>query len=107
MAAPAQTAVNAYRALLKAQRVLFAGDVKALVAGRAETRVRFLENAGASAADVPALVNDAHETAVFLTQNIAQTVQNDRGNFEMTPRPEHVHFGTEPPPFQPNDPLNK
>ena len=102
-----QTAVTAYRALLKAQREVFAGDRLALAKARSETRMRFLEHAGASADAVPGLVHDAHEAAIFLQQNVAQTVLNERGNYEMKPKAEHMYPGTEPPPFQPHDNLNK
>ena len=50
---------------------------------------------------VPALVQDAIDAADFIRTNVAQTVQNERGNFEFKPTPEHVHVGTEPPPLPP------
>ena len=98
MAAP-QTAVGAYRALLRAQRRLFAGDLPARAAARAETRGRFLEQADASADEVPTLVNDAYEASLFIQQNIAQTVLNERGNYEMKATQDHIREGTEPPPL--------
>lgn len=92
-----RTAVTAYRALLRAQRQLFVGDLSGRAAARAQTRTHFLENASASADDVPALVHDAHETALFLRQNVAQTVMNERGNYEMKPHADHIREGKEPP----------
>ena len=50
---------------------------------------------------VPALVQDAIDAADFIRTNVAQTVQNERGNFEFKPTPDHVHVGTEPPPLPP------
>ncbi len=107
MSATRQTAVTAYRALLRAQRDLFAGDVAGLTAARAETRSRFAEHAGASAEEVPALVHDAHEAALFIRQNIAQTVLNERGNYELKPKPDHIHPITNEPPPLPCGELNK
>ena len=101
------SAVAAYRALLKAQRALFAGDLQARAAGRLKTRESFLEHANASAEDVPALVADAHETAGFLTQNIAQSIQNERGNYEMKVTKDHIVPGTEPPPLPFDVSVNK
>jgi hypothetical protein len=108
MAAAHQTAVTAYRALLQAQRALFAGDIAARTAARTETRMRFMDHSGASADQVPALVQgaasahkrtvgssvlttaalalgvaDAHDAAIFIRSNIAQAVQNEHGNFEV------------------------
>ena len=94
-------AIAAYRSLLKAQRSLFNADLVARTAARAETRLRFMEHAGASADAVPALVQDAIDAADFIRTNVAQTVQNERGNFEFKPTPDHVHVGTEPPPLPP------
>ena len=101
-----QTAITAYRALLRAQRSLFSGDLAARAKACTETRMQFLEHAGASAEEVPALVNDAHEAALFIRQNVAQAVQNERGNFELKPTADHIHVGTEPPPL-PCENLNK
>jgi complex III assembly factor LYRM7 len=80
MAAP-PTAVSAYRALLRAQRQLFLGDAHGRTAALIETRTRFYEQSHASPEEVPKLVEDAHEAALFLRQNIAQAVLNDRGNY--------------------------
>ena len=75
------TAVSAYRALLRAQRQLFAGDLHGRTAALAETRTRFYEQANAPPEEVPKLVEDAHEAALFLRQNVAQAVLNERGNY--------------------------
>ena len=73
---------RAYRELLKAQRELFGEDYRARVAARLETRTQFMQNAGASESDVPGMVQDARDAAVFLRHNVAQTVRNDEtGNF--------------------------
>lgn len=93
------SAAATYRALLKAQRVVFAGDPAALVAGRAETRMRFLEQAGAAVDAVPALLQEANDAAGFLLENIAQTELNEKGNYELTPETRHVHTGSTPPPL--------
>ena len=100
-------AAAAYRTLLQAQRALFRADLSARAAARAETRLRFLEHANAGPDDVPALVQDAIDTAGFLRENVAQAVRNERGNYEMKPNPEHMHFGTEPPPMPCKEELNK
>lgn len=98
MSAPRQTATAAYRALLRAQRDLFVGDPPARAKALDETRRAFLANAAAQADDVPALLADAHETALFIRQNVAQTKLNERGNYELTPKPEHMHPDTGVPP---------
>lgn len=90
-------AAAAYRNLLKAQRTVFAGDAKARLAGLAETRAAFLQNAGAAADAVPALLKEADDAAGFLRENIAQTVMNERGNYELTPNERFLHTGTTPP----------
>ena len=100
------SARSAYRQLLRVQRQLFVGDLSARTAARAETRTRFMENAAASPEQAATLVAEADEAAEFIRQNIAQTVLNERGNFELQPRPDQIHEGDEPPPFQPNDKLN-
>ena len=109
MATAQQTAVGAYRALLQAQRALFRGDLGARASALAETRMRFLENANASADELPALVKDAYEAAVFIRQNVAQTTLNEHGNYEFKPTPDHMYQGSTPAdiPFQPHDNLNK
>lgn len=76
-----RTAATAYRAVRKACRTLFAGDAAGLEKALAETRFRFYENAAVSADKVPGLVDDAHETAFFLLENVAQTQMNERGNY--------------------------
>ena len=92
------TAVSAYRALLKAQRQLFNADLPARAKARAETRMQFLENKSVSAADVPALVQEALDLSVFLKQNVAQTVRNERGNYEFKPTADHVREDADGPP---------
>lgn len=93
MAAPAaQSARQAYKALLRAQQALFAADRRALLAAREQTRAEFAkQRALADPAAAASLVQDALDTAAFMRQSIVQTVQNERGNFELTPDPE-LHF---------------
>ena len=74
-------ATRAYRHVQLAQRKLFGADLETLRASRIETRAQFMMHADAASDDVPALVKDAHEAAAFLTENIAQTVQNSTGNY--------------------------
>ena len=69
--------------------------------------MHFLENSAASAEDTPALVSDAYETALFIRENVAQTVMNERGNYEMTVQKEHVREGAEPPPLPLDLDVNK
>jgi complex III assembly factor LYRM7 len=99
--APARSvsSVTAYRELLKAQRSLFKGDAPARVAARLETRQHFLANANASPEEAAALAADAFDTAGFLRENVAQTVLNERGNYELKPSPQHIHTGATPPPL--------
>ena len=93
---PASAAQSAYRNLLKAQRVLFAGDPAARAKARAETRMQFVEHANASPEEVPALVRDAHDAADFLRENVAQAVRNERGNYEIQPTADHIHVDQGP-----------
>jgi hypothetical protein len=83
---------GAYRSLLRAQQGLFAGDGRALVAARAQTRAEFnKQRALADPARAATLVQDALDTAAFMRQSVVQTAMNDRGNFELTPDPA-LHF---------------
>jgi hypothetical protein len=85
-------ALGAYRALLRAQRALFGGDGRALVAARVQTRAEFAkQRALADPAKAAALVSDALDTAAFMRQSVVQTVRNDKGNFELKPDPA-LHF---------------
>lgn len=93
------SSVAAYRELLKAQRSLFKGDAPARAAARLETRHHFLANANASPEEAEALAADAFDTAGFLRENVAQTVLNERGNYELNPSAQHFHTGTTPPPL--------
>jgi len=72
---------RAYRELLAAQRQLFAEDSSSREAARLETRTNFVANANAPASQVPGMVQDARDAAVFIRHNVAQTVRNDSGNF--------------------------
>ena len=82
-----RTALAAYRALLRAQRELFANDAAALASAHAETRSAFLQQAAAKPEDVPALVEDAFEASMFIRQNVAQAELNERGHYGASPRP--------------------
>eukprot|EP00310_Coccolithus_braarudii_P019489 CAMPEP_0183357822 /NCGR_PEP_ID=MMETSP0164_2-20130417/47491_1 /TAXON_ID=221442 /ORGANISM="Coccolithus pelagicus ssp braarudi, Strain PLY182g" /LENGTH=173 /DNA_ID=CAMNT_0025531553 /DNA_START=109 /DNA_END=632 /DNA_ORIENTATION=- len=81
-------ASRAYRELLKAQRVVFNQDFATLRAARIETRSQFMLNANAPVEKVPQLLQDASDAAHFMKANVAQTVRNDSGNYELNPRPE-------------------
>ena len=74
-------AARAYRELLKVQRNVFAGDHQARIAARVETRSQFVLRADAEPSEVPALIEEAYNTAGFLHENVAQTVLNDKGNY--------------------------
>ena len=99
--------VAAYRTLLKAQRALFSGDHATRAAALIQTKEAFMSNADAPPAAVPEKVQEALDAADFLRENVAQTVSNDRGNFEMRPTEHHLHTGTEPPPLPCDSDLNK
>lgn len=88
----ASTPRSAYRALLRAQQALFAGDSRALVAAREQTRAEFAKQRTlADPAAAAGLVQDALDTAAFMRQSVVQTVRNERGNFELKPNP-GLHF---------------
>eukprot|EP00322_Chrysochromulina_rotalis_P029797 CAMPEP_0115845374 /NCGR_PEP_ID=MMETSP0287-20121206/9320_1 /TAXON_ID=412157 /ORGANISM="Chrysochromulina rotalis, Strain UIO044" /LENGTH=141 /DNA_ID=CAMNT_0003299147 /DNA_START=22 /DNA_END=448 /DNA_ORIENTATION=- len=91
------SSITAYRELLKAQRVLFQSDESARIAARIETRQHFESNADVDPEEAANLAADAFDTAGFLRENVAQTVLNDRGNYELNPKPEHMREGTAPP----------
>ena len=78
-------AARAYRELLKVQRNVFAGDHQARIAARVETRSQFVLRADAEPSEVPALIEEAYNTAGFLHENVAQTVLNDKGNYGAAP----------------------
>ena len=74
-------ASRAYRELLNAQRELFGVDKPSRAAAVLEARQQFLANAGVPSVELPGKLQDALDAAAFLRHNVAQTVQNDRGNF--------------------------
>ena len=116
-----QTALRAYRELLKVQRALFKGDAQGRVAAHLETRDQFLRHANASPSETPDLIQDAYNTAGFLHENVAQTVLNEAGNYgacylspltpnsspdslcgrcaELKPQPQHLSDSAIPPPL--------
>lgn len=96
------TARGAYRALLKAQRQLFGGDVEALALAKTQTRAEFMRHsAEQDAATVGRLLDDAMETAQFMRTSIVQGRLNDKGNYEVTP--EARHLSTSPVPEHVDD----
>ena len=76
-----RTAARVYRELLAAQKLLFAEDAGGRAAALLETRKRFREHAEATPEQVPELLQAAHDAAGFLLHNVAQTKQNEAGNY--------------------------
>lgn len=86
------TARAAYKALLRAQRMSFEGDVEMLREARKETRRVFLSHAGER--DPTALqqrLAEAAEAEAFLRESVVQAaLQPDTGRYTMNIRPEHT-----------------
>ena len=80
--------------------------ISVAVVGEVE-RNKCVLRSGAKPGDIPALVDDAFEASQFIRQNVAQSQLNDRGNYELTPQPQHIHKGTTPPPLPCKEDFNR
>uniref|UniRef100_A0A7S3C375 Mitochondrial zinc maintenance protein 1, mitochondrial n=1 Tax=Haptolina ericina TaxID=156174 RepID=A0A7S3C375_9EUKA len=98
-----RTAARVYRELLAAQKLLFAEDAGGRAAALLETRKRFREHAEATPEQVPELLQAAHDAAGFLLHNVAQTKQNEAGNYVLKAESRHQMPGTAPSPLPPED----
>ncbi|KAH6766404.1 complex 1 family protein / LVR family protein [Perilla frutescens var. hirtella] len=84
-------ALMAYRALLRATRKTFAGDMVMLQGSAAEVRKKFEENRHVtSSADLSRLLEEAREASHFISTTIVQAKLNDRGGYEVKPDKEHA-----------------
>nr|XP_008355486.2 mitochondrial zinc maintenance protein 1, mitochondrial-like [Malus domestica] len=85
--------LNAYKALLRATRKSFAGDVTMLNGGAAaEVRKKFEESRHVtSEAEIQSLLDQAGEASRFISEMIVQAKLNSRGGYEV--KPDKVHAG--------------
>lgn len=86
----AKEALSAYRALLRARKKSFAGDLPMLTQSAKEIRSKFEENrAVSSTSEIQKLLQDAREATDFLTNMVVQAKLTDRGNYEIRLDKEH------------------
>ncbi|CAG7866264.1 unnamed protein product [Brassica rapa] len=82
-------ALIAYRALLRATRRSFAGDVEMLKASASEIRKKFEENRHV-VSEIPRLLEEAREATQFISTMIVQAKLNERGGYEVKASQEHA-----------------
>uniref|UniRef100_A0A0D6RA76 Complex 1 LYR protein domain-containing protein n=1 Tax=Araucaria cunninghamii TaxID=56994 RepID=A0A0D6RA76_ARACU len=76
--------IAVYRALLRARTKSFAGDAPMLTHSAKEIRSQFEQNrAVSSPTEIQKLLEQARETADFLTTMVVQARLTDRGTYEM------------------------
>jgi len=93
MAAPArQTAIGAYRLLLRTVATTFKGDDLTLLAAKKEIRQKFEDNRDNSGTE---LVSEAYDAAEFIKTHVVQAEMNEEGNYSM--KIEQQHAEDEPP----------
>lgn len=73
-------ALIAYRALLRATRRSFAGDVEMLKASASEIRKKFEESRHV-VSEIPRLLEEAREATQFISTMIVQAKLNERGGY--------------------------
>ena len=79
----------AYRAVLRAQRVAFGGDLEMIRASQSATRAEFDKGIASFASgdadyDMEKSLEMAHDAAKFFRTNIVQAPLNERGNYEVS-----------------------
>lgn len=77
---------SAYRALLRAQRITFRGDVEMISATQRALRSEFDKGSTAvttGEAKLEDRLREADETVDFLLKNVVQAPLNTRGNYEV------------------------
>eukprot|EP00252_Welwitschia_mirabilis_P020226 TRINITY_DN4911_c0_g1_i1.p1 TRINITY_DN4911_c0_g1~~TRINITY_DN4911_c0_g1_i1.p1 ORF type:complete len:102 (+),score=16.07 TRINITY_DN4911_c0_g1_i1:110-415(+) len=85
-----QAVLSAYRALLRARKKSFAGDIPMLTQSAKEIRAKFEENRSVSnPSHIQKLLQDAQEAAEFLASMIVQAKLTDRGSYEVKLGKEH------------------
>ena len=85
----------AYRALLRAARTVFAGDVEGLKMAQGAAREEFRKNAGAPADEIDRLVAEARDAREFLLNNVVQAAPTEHG-YAATVLPRHTTDAKEP-----------
>ncbi|KAL9549957.1 hypothetical protein MBANPS3_004972 [Mucor bainieri] len=90
-----QAAIAAYRNLLKTQREVFTGDLKAIQAARKETYSRFMQYKNETNCDVlEEKLELADQVSSLLRKNVVEAVREEEGS---TPRTEgNIKFGDVP-----------
>jgi complex III assembly factor LYRM7 len=90
MSAPAARPVSAsFRALLRAVKDTFKGDLQALRTCRAEARKQYRAHASErDGARIERLVADAQDAAQFLRESVVQAQLNEQGNYAMKLKPQ-------------------
>ncbi|KAK7277744.1 hypothetical protein RJT34_22759 [Clitoria ternatea] len=83
--------LSAYRALLKATRKTFSGDILMLKESAVELRKKFDENRDiTSEAEIQKLLQEAGEASHFITTMLVQARLTDSGTFVVKPGKEHA-----------------
>ncbi|KAB2616263.1 mitochondrial zinc maintenance protein 1 [Pyrus ussuriensis x Pyrus communis] len=90
--------LNAYKALLRATRKSFAGDVTMLNGAAAEVRKKFEESRHVTSdAEIQSLLEQAGEASRFISEMIVQAKLNSRGGYEVKPDKDHAGATLEVP----------
>lgn len=81
---------SAYRALLRASRIAFAGDKEAIKQAREQLRENFFANRALTGSALDKAIKEAMDAAEFLEQNIVQGQLNETGNYAVELRPDQA-----------------
>ena len=92
----AQSAVGAYRTLLRSVASTFKGDDMTLVAARKEIRQKFDDNRNMGSGEALSdLINEAYDAADFIKSHVVQAEMNEQGHYAM--KAEQTHADDTPP----------
>lgn len=87
-----QTAIGAYRKLLRTVAATFRSDDFALTAARKEIRDKFEEyrHHETDSAQMRDLIAEAYDTADFIRSHVVQAAENEQGNYSMSVNEAHT-----------------
>ena len=94
-----QSALGAYRKLLRTVAATFKGDDVTLSAARREIRQKFEDNRQvADESSLPVMIADAYDAAEFIKTHVVQAELNESGNYAMKVEDHHTGPGPEKTP---------
>jgi complex III assembly factor LYRM7 len=86
-----QSALGAYRKLLRTVATTFKGDDVTLLAAKREIRQKFEDNKElGDPSALPAMVAEAYDAAEFIRTHVVQAEQNEKGNYAMKLEQHHA-----------------